>query len=87
MRHRLIIIQITLNQEISILGENSQIFDIPFIIVSSNLRIENISLNIGNGIDAFHFDNVENISFINNTKIFNNKTPCNSLKEGVTRRF
>lgn len=58
---------VILNQNISILGENAQIKNIPFIINSSNLKIENISLNIGNGNDAFYLDNVENISFINNT--------------------
>ena len=58
---------IVINQNISILGEDSQIIDIPFIINSSNLKIENISLNIASGIDAFSLDNVENISFINNS--------------------
>ena len=58
---------ITINQGIRILGENCQISDIPFNIISSNIRIDNISLMIQNGNDAFHLDNVENISFINNT--------------------
>ena len=58
---------VIINQNISILGENAQIRDISFIINSSNLKIENISLNIGNGNDAFYLDNIENISFINNT--------------------
>lgn len=57
---------IIINQNISILGENSQIVDIPFVINSSNLKIENIILSIGNGFNAFSLDNVENISFINN---------------------
>ena len=57
---------ITINQNISILGGGAQIIDIPFIISSSNLQIENISLSIEKDIHAFNFDNVENISFINN---------------------
>ena len=57
---------IIINQSISILGEDAQIKDIPFIINSSNLKIENISLSIEKDIHAFNFDNVENISFINN---------------------
>lgn len=64
---------ITINQNISILGLDSQIMDIPFIINSSNIKIENISLNIGKSIDAFYLDNVENISFINNTIIVDSK--------------
>ena len=63
----------TINQSISILGEDAQISDIPFIINSSNLKIENISLVIGNDIDAFLFENVENISFINNTITVNSR--------------
>ena len=58
---------ITINQGIHILGVGSQITDIPFNINSSNIKIENITLSIKNGIDAFHLDNVENISFVNNT--------------------
>ncbi|WP_405289314.1 hypothetical protein [Methanobrevibacter sp.] len=57
---------ITINQGIHILGVDSQIDDIPFIISSSNIKIENITLIIQNG-NAFHLDNVENISFLNNT--------------------
>ena len=58
---------ITINQGIHILGVDSQITDIPFILSSSNIKIENISLIIQSGKDAFHLDNVENISFLNNT--------------------
>ncbi len=58
---------ITINQGIHILGVDSQIVDIPLIFSSSNIRIENITSIIQNGNDAFHLDNVENISFINNT--------------------
>ena len=58
---------ITINQGINILGVNCQIADIPLIINSSNVKIDNISLIIQNGNDAFYLDNVENISFINNT--------------------
>ena len=58
---------ITINQGINILGENCQITDISFNINSPNIKIENIHLIIQNGNDAFHLDNVENISFINNT--------------------
>ncbi|WP_296869175.1 Ig-like domain-containing protein [uncultured Methanobrevibacter sp.] len=58
---------ITINQGINILGENCQITDISFNIYSPNIKIENIHLIIQNGNDAFHLDNVENISFINNT--------------------
>ena len=58
---------ITINQGIHILGADSQITDIPFILSSSNIMIENITLIIQNGKDAFHLDNVENISFLNNS--------------------
>ena len=58
---------ITINQGIHILGADSQITDIPFILSSSNIKIENISLIIQSGKDAFHLDNVENISFLNNS--------------------
>ena len=57
---------ITIGQNISILGEDAQIMDIPFVIGSSNLKIENISVIIEKDINGFIFDNVENISFINN---------------------
>ena len=57
---------ITINQNISFLGEDAQISDIPFVISSSNIKIENISSLIEKDISAFIFDNVENISFINN---------------------
>ena len=58
---------ITINQGINILGENCQITDISFNLNSSNIKIENIHLIIQNGRTAFHLDNVENISFLNNT--------------------
>ena len=63
----LVIDSITVGQNISILGEDNQIRDIPFIISSSNIKIENISVIIEKDINAFIFDNVENISFMNNT--------------------
>ena len=58
---------ITIDQNISLSGEDAKIIDIPFIVSSSNLKIENISFIIEKDITAFYFDNVENISFINNT--------------------
>ena len=64
---------INLNRNISLIGENSNILNIPFTISSSNLKIENLKITLNNQKDAFKFNNAQNISFSNNTIIINSE--------------
>ena len=76
---------IVINQNISILGEDCQIMDIPFIISSSNLKIENISLNIAKNANAFSLNNVDNIIFINNSILVDSKNYAIALNHSMIR--
>ncbi len=62
---------VKLDKNISILGENSNIIDIPFIISSSNIKIENLKITLNNKLNAFKFNDAQNISFFNNTILIN----------------
>lgn len=57
---------INLNKNISIIGENSNIINIPFAVSASNIKIEKLRVTLSNQ-EAFRFDNAQNISFFNNT--------------------
>ena len=70
---------IKLNKEISILGENSRITNIPFIISSDKVKIENLQVIINNNKDAFTFTNAWNVSFYNNTITVNSKSHALAL--------
>ena len=65
---------IKLNKEISIIGENSKITNMPFILSCDNIRIENLQIVIRNGENAFNIGNARNISLINNTITINSKS-------------
>ena len=61
----------SININKNVLGDHSNILDIPFVISSSNKRIENLNLTLNNSKSAFKFYNVENITFVNNTVSIN----------------
>lgn len=65
---------IKLNKEITIVGENAKITNMPFILSSDNIKIENLQVIINNGKTAFNMENANNISFINNTLTINSKS-------------
>ena len=64
---------ININKNVSIMGENSNIINIPFIISSNNIKIENLKITLDNSNDAFRFNNAQNISFFNNTITINSE--------------
>ena len=64
---------INIAQRVSLIGENSNIINIPFLISSKNLKIENLKITLDNSNDAFRFNNAQNISFFNNTITINSE--------------
>ena len=61
------IANVNINKNISLIGQNSNIVNIPFIISSSNIKIENLKVTMSNNKEAFKFNNAQNVSFFNNT--------------------
>ena len=53
------IISINISKSVSLIGENSSIFNIPFLISSKNIRIENLKITLDNSNDAFRFNNAQ----------------------------
>ncbi len=58
--------QISINENISLIGQSSNIIDVQFIINSSNIKVENLKIT-NNQKGAFKFNDAQNISFLNNS--------------------
>ena len=69
---------INLNSNISLIGQNSNIINIPFVISANNIKIENLKITMNNQKEAFKFINAQNVGF------FNNSITINSEKNSLT---
>ena len=62
---------INFNNNISLIGQNSTIINILFVISANNIKIENLNIAMNNQKEAFKFINAQNIGFFNNTITIN----------------
>lgn len=58
---------INLNRNISLMGQNSNIINLPFVISANNIKIENLNITMNNQEEAFKFINAQDIGLFNNT--------------------